>query len=308
MSTMNDRLKATTLIKAKEVNVEEAIAESHPRTGPGRMTFTHQKLAKVEAELEIIKGGKVKIADLHEAPGRKRTLTSEAFEELKANLSENPLIHPLTVKVREGGGFEVISGHNRLEVYRQLGRQEIEANVIEVGSDLVEEYALYSNLINSSLSDYEKFAKLNEIQTANQYSRADLIRRSGLSEKVLSKIFKIGKMPKRALAALKKNPNVLGYNAIQKLLDIIEGDGDLVSEAVEKLVIGELKTAKEAVLYATPKPIKVPPIIFRSGKKILAEMRVKVGLVAITIKDKDREAEIVNHLEVFLHGISDESL
>ena len=111
----------------KEINLDNIV----PKTGPGIVVWDHQRANAAEAKLAAIETGKVKISDLYEVEGRKRSLTPEDFEQLKNNLTSNPLVNAIVVRARKQGGYEIISGHNRVQAYKELGRLEIEADIRE---------------------------------------------------------------------------------------------------------------------------------------------------------------------------------
>ena len=80
-----------------------------------------------------------------EVPKRRRTLTPVQFEELKANLRTNALVHPISVEPPSAGKYRIISGHNRVDAYRALGRMTILAVVRDIEAEKVDRSAFYAN-------------------------------------------------------------------------------------------------------------------------------------------------------------------
>lgn len=304
MKNMRDKLLATASFTASEKKVED-LAPVVPRTAPGKIMHTHQQLARAEEELEVFRNNnKVKIADLHEVPGRKRNLTKTAFEELKLNLANNPLAHSIVVRPRKQGGFEIIAGHNRVQAYRELGFKEIQADIRDFDDNSVFEAAFYSNLFNSPLSDFEKYLGFREIQETTKETHGEMAKRAGVSREQITKIFAFERFTPAAKELLEKHPHVLGSNAAQRMTSANESR---VLPALQKLIAGECTEAQAvslALAGSEAKPAKAEPIVIRSGKRTFAEIKVNKGLVAITIKDETRVAGLLNQIQSLLENAS----
>jgi ParB family transcriptional regulator, chromosome partitioning protein len=286
MAKISDRLRATMTDLPQNKKTQENIANSlaKPRSAPGIALFEHQQLMIANAKLAALESRKVKLSDLYEVEGRKRTLTATAFAELLANLEKNPLAHAIVVKPRLQGGYEVIAGHNRIEAYRQLGRQEIEADIREFSDKEAFEAAFYSNLFNSPLSDVEKYVGFKEIQSVTKENQKELASRAGVSEAQISRLFSFESLPAEAITLIKTNPNCIGCNCVFKLN---KADNTRIVEAVTKLVKGEF-TEAEAVAYAinAPKAVAAPSTIIRQGKSKFAEIKSKGNMLVINFKDE----------------------
>lgn len=308
----NERLLKTMGIKTPEVH--ENPQASMTKTGPG-LIMSQQKMAAVleetQKQLEQLKSHKIPLAEIHEVKGRKRTLTDEAFDELKANLATHPLMHAIVVRKRVGDGYEIIAGHNRMEAYRQLGRKEIEAEIREVNDDYVFEASFYSNLFTSALSDFEKFEGFREIQNVSKETQSELAKRAGVSKTQISRLFSFEKLPPEALDIIRINPHCIGYSSTDKLS---KAPKNKIIYAIKKLADGELNEV-QAVKYALAKdnaPTKnaATPIIIRVGKKTFAEIiSRKNGLIAVTLKDEkyteDAIEKIKTVIEEMINNLSD---
>ena len=270
-----------------------------PKSAPGKMVHAHQELAKANQELEVLRNKKVEIALLHEVPGRKRALTAEAFEQLKGNLSKNQLANPIVVRPRDEGGYEIVSGHNRVEAYRQLGRKFIEADIRDFEEDTVFESAFYSNLINSQLSDFEKFLGFKQIKAKTSETHEQMADRAGVDRTQITKLFKFESMPDYTIKLLEKNPSVLGYNTLEKLVKEPESS---INQVVEGLVNGTFKTEKEALLsLITPKKkVLVKSEEIKSGKRIFAKVSRKEHIISVDFKDTSKLDEFESELKDLL--------
>lgn len=168
-----DKLGAKTAgVKAREIEKSSVKA---PKTGPGihldataRMDAAEQRAEELEALLKKAGAGspvRIKLDQLHETPGRKRTLSDEEFAELKNNLAKNELVTPITVRPRPNGdGYDIISGHHRTKAHRELKRVDILAVISDVDDLQADLHAFYANLLHPSLPDFQKYLGFKMIQ------------------------------------------------------------------------------------------------------------------------------------------------
>ena len=312
MAKLNDKMKQTFNLVANEglrPQPDAPVARTAPalqhHEEKARFAAEHA-LEAANQELEQLKRGLVKISDLHEVSGRKRTLTDEDFAQLKANLRLNPLVSPIVVRPRAEGGFELVSGHNRVQAYRELGRTEIEAQIREFKDDDIFEASFYSNLISSPLSDFEKFLGFKKIQELTGKTQKELAVRAGVSETQISFIFSFSQLPKNALDLLAKKPNSLGASSAQKIKELLsKADGpsnDEVIHAIELLVNGTISTEKEAIGSLIKKAPKAETTVVdvRVGKKTFARISHRNNIVAIDFKGKCMVEEFKDELEMLV--------
>lgn len=284
-----------------------------PRTAPGQLMAFRGLMHESEAQLEALRHQlkdavaiAAPLSELYEVPGRKRQLTAEQFQDLKENLRRNALVTPITVRKRGQGGYEVISGHNRLAVYRDLGRENIPAFIMEAAEERGEVNAFYANLLQPSLPDFSKFKgfKQRQIQTGN--NQKQLATEAGIDEPRLSRIMSFADLPTEVLAMLEATPSAMGAEAAAVLARLTrEGQGDAVTAAVTKLIAGDLTQdgAIKAVVQPRPAATQSQPaaIIIRSGKSSYCRMvSVKQTLRLDFVNEEERqlvEAEIQEILE-----------
>ena len=287
------------MMQARNLQPEKIIKPEGPVIRSAPAFQHHEEKARFAAEfaleaatqeLDDLKRGLLPISELHEVEGRKRKLSDEDFAQLKANLRSNPLVNPVVVRPREEGGYEIISGHNRVQAYRELGRSEIEAQIREFKNEQVLEASFYSNLIASPLTDFEKFIGFRDIQKITGETQKELAVRAGVSETQMSFIFSFGQLPESALELLAKKPGSLGYKSAQKIKDLLSNKGgpsdDEVTHAIELLVNGTISTEKEAIDSLIKKAPKAETTVVdvRVGKKIFARISHRANIVAVDFK------------------------
>ena len=105
----------------------------------------------------------VRVADI--APNRfqpRRIFTESELAELEVSIRSNGLLQPVTVRPREGGGWELVTGERRLRAVTRLGWPEIPAIVRAFDDRAMLTLALVENL---------QRADLNALEEAEGYQR-----------------------------------------------------------------------------------------------------------------------------------------
>lgn len=253
-----------------------------------------RRLADLEANKAASDGHgveEVALSDFVEKPGRRRILSPVEREELKANLSANKLVTPVSYRLLPNGKKEIVSGHNRIDIYRNdLGRTTISAVRFEGTEQEAELAAAFANLLAPSLPDYEKYRQFVRLQEESGFTRADIITASGLSTSHVSRILAFEKLPAAARDAIAKRPDRLGGAAAEEFAAIAaNGHGESVVKAIEALIGDEKMTQKRALEIARPKTTRVSAPASRSitiGKKKLCDVTVRGGVVGLRFDGK----------------------
>ncbi len=287
--------KSAKMRSVSEVRQEEVSVEQTPRIGAVRTAKLEQM--KYESELPLV--------DLHEVPGRKRHLTPDQKEELKANLANNPLTSPIAVRRREAGGYEIIAGHNRIQAYRELGRVKIPSVVFEMTEDEAERSAFYSNLLSPALPDFEKFMGLRTRMEHGKLTQEQVAKEAGVSQQSVSLLLSFSGLPHEAISILDSAPDksLLGASAAAKLAQIAKkGKEGRVVEAIRQLA--EKKLSQVAAVGFADKEDKVQrpaaaTHVIRSGKKSFCSIRRAEKDLRFSFSDPLDE-ELFNELQKVL--------
>lgn len=247
-------------------------------------------------------GGALEVAldTLVEVPGRRRKLTSEEYQDLKNNLEHNPLASPITVRVTGDGKYEVVSGHNRVQAYRDLGRTTIKAWLADATDD-AEDLAFFANALAAKLPDYDKFRGYERLIAKHpQLDRQTLASRVGISDSQLGRLLSFKDLPQEAHTMLAEMPHLLGATAAEALsLLSKKGRSELVVQGIRKLATGELKLEAEAVKFATDGgkdkvvSTKAEPTNFKLGKTKYASLRTISKTIRIDCMS-DEEAAVLS--------------
>lgn len=233
-----------------------------------RVEDAEARAAALQAELDQRSPAELALELLDSVPGRRRQLTAEAYAELRENLRVNPLVHPIAVRPKPDGRYEVVSGENRLQAYRDMGRATIPVTVLQLAEEQVERAAFFANLITQELSDYERWQGFKREQDATGMSQSELARLAGVSDQLVSDLFAFSRLPKEALAEIGAHPQRIGVKLVKELARLSGGERDgRVVEAVRLVIQGELKQ-QQAVAHARAVPRAPKPTA--SARRILA--------------------------------------
>lgn len=260
--------KSKNVRSVNDVRADEVAINPIPRTAPIRAGMLERLV--FESELPLDK--------LMMVAGRKRHLSAEQYAELKANLEHNPLTSPITVRRATDDRYEIIAGHNRVQIFKELGREKIKSVVLEMTDDEADKSAFYSNLLSVELSDYEKFIGLQARIKSRGLTQEQVAEEAGISQSLVSLLLAFAKLPTAALSVLATaaDKDILGSSVASKLAKLAQnGKEARVVEAVQKMANGEISQAAAvaAVESEAAKSKPTEPIPIRSGKKIFCTMR-----------------------------------
>lgn len=286
---------------------------STPRTAIGQASAFQLTIAEKDRELQAMMASKssieIDITELHEVPGRKRSLTLEQFNDLKGNLANNPLTSPVTVRKREQGGYEIIAGHNRIQAFKDLGRTKILSVVLDFTDDEADRSAFYSNLLAPSLPDFEKYLGFSERAKKMKFTQEQLADEAGISRQLVGFLLSYDHLPADALTVLHEaeDKSILGATAAQKLASLVKlGKQDRVTDAVRKLATGELSQSA-AVAYAsernTQKLRKPESIVIRQGKKTFCSISKFTKDLRLSFSSEDDLSdELIEKIKMVIQG------
>jgi ParB family transcriptional regulator, chromosome partitioning protein len=304
-ATDNSPVTSTGRLLDVQLRVNEAIeradaAETRASEAEAKRDEIEAALADARQQLEALANSAsalaedVEISSLVEVEGRRRILSAEEYEELRANLAATPLVHPIVYMLRPDGKKEVISGNNRVRIYRDdLKRERIKGVPFQGTQSEAELGAAFSNLLAPALPDFEKYRQFLRMQELSGLSQTDIIRVSGLSQGHVARIFSFTNLPDRAKELIAQRPHRLGGNAAQKFAMLAQnGNPEAVIEAIRKLVANDNLTQEQALSLATPKPPKAASevITINKGKRKLCDISVRNGVIGLRFNGKEGQA------------------
>ena len=97
------------------------------------------------------------------------------MKELMDSIEESGIIHPILVRPKEGGEYEVISGHRRWEACKELGIKQVPAKVLYLDDDEATVLMVNSNIQREHVLPSEKaFAYKMRMDALSHQGKASL--------------------------------------------------------------------------------------------------------------------------------------
>lgn len=306
--SMKERLaaKAANIGTAPRVTAKEPADNHTPKTAPGQLMSSLPFLAEKEREIEQLERKlkqleensltlEVPLEKLFESEGRRRNLSEQEFHELRENLRHNELVIPITVRKRDNGSFEIISGHNRVSAYRELGRSTIPAVISVADAAQADINAFYANLLQPSLPDYEKYLGFCMIKQRRPHmSHEDIADMTGLSRSQVTKLMAFSSLPPEAHQILQENVSAVGATAAQDFANLAKlGKAKEVIEAISRIAAGKMDQSEAVRFVSAPlkeSGVKPETIKIKSGKALFCELRRADKVIRLSFKTAE-EAE-----------------
>ena len=242
---------------------------------------------KRKANLYDLMQSGIPITSIVQEEGRRRKLSDTAYAELKTNIFENGLIHKIVVRATENGTFEIVAGHNRFQIFKELRNEypaderffKIPADIQKIESKEAEEKAFYSNLIQSELSDYEKYLGLKSLMNKFGDTQEALSKKTGIARSTLTVILAYDRLPSEVIEILNKKNSLFQARSASDLSKLGEKNKASLIAAVSGLYVGIYKNVKEAIEKETEKLFK---------KEALTPQKIKVETTVRKIQNVDK--------------------
>jgi ParB family chromosome partitioning protein len=323
--SIKDRLAAKAASIGEKPRTPKAeTASTAPKTAPGQLMAFREVLTEKDEEILALKrqleeAGKpgsffeIEINQLIEVTGRKRNLSEEEFAELVANLRENDLVSPITVRPTGTEKFEIVSGHNRVAAFRVLGRSKIPAVIHDVEHAKAEVNAFFANLLQPNLPDYEKYLGFCMLKRHwPELTQEEIADRSGISRQQVSRLMSFSKLPAEVHKALGQDMRAIGGNAAQELATLVEkGRHERVIAAVDQVVAGKLNQI-EAIAFASAEasPAETKPtkqtapraetFKIKQGQSTFCSMRRADKVIRLEFKTNEEAEALLKEIQAFL--------
>jgi ParB family chromosome partitioning protein len=311
-------------LAGKTASIQPRVGEKHQdrpaKTAPvmlydatSRMHAAEQRAEELEQRLRKAEENsanlEISIEELHEVPGRRRQLTQEQFGELRENLRRNDLVTPITVSPRADGGYEIISGHNRVKAFAELGRHTIPAVIRETDAARADMNAFYANLLQPSLPDYEKFQGFQLIRKRQpELTQEQIAEMAGVSPALISRLLSFEDLPAEAHLILENKPETLGAKAASDLAILSkQGKADQVVDAIRKIAEEGIDQKLAVSLAArtqqteSAKP-KADVVTYKLGKAQLCSYRKTDTTLRIDFKNAEHAAAVHEEIQKVLEN------
>jgi ParB family chromosome partitioning protein len=117
------------------------------------------------------------------------------LDELAESIRSQGIIQPLVVRVREGGGFELVAGERRWRAAQRAGLHQVPAVVREVAESQAFEMALVENLQREDLNPIEEAEGYQRLVAEFGYTQESLSARVGKDRSTVANALRLLKLP-----------------------------------------------------------------------------------------------------------------
>lgn len=224
------------------------------------------------------------------------------LDELAESIRSQGIIQPLVVRVREGGGFELIAGERRWRAAQRAGLHQVPAVVREVAETQAFEMALVENLQREDLNPIEEAEGYQRLVAEFGYTQESLSARVGKDRSTVANALRLLKLPPavrsmvidgrlnmghaRALLGLESDPVIerVARQAVSRNLSVRQ---------VESLV----KREREPNDRPTAPPAQASPAARDLVHRLEQALAAKVKLV--------EASPTSGHLEIFYNSLDE---
>jgi ParB-like chromosome segregation protein Spo0J len=135
-----------------------------------------------DSAVRVVEVRDIKISDIVIGKNR-RALNPKKVEEVAASMAEVGQTNPITVRPRNDGRFDLVSGGHRIAAKKSLGSNDIRAQIVEGPEIDVRLWGIADDLHRAGLTALEEAERLAEwvklIEERHSFSRKNVVKRKG---------------------------------------------------------------------------------------------------------------------------------
>jgi ParB family transcriptional regulator, chromosome partitioning protein len=232
-----------------------------------------------------------------------------AMEELAASIRIHGVIQPITVRERESGGFEIISGERRFRASKMAGLEKIPAFIRDVDDNRSLEMALIENIQRENLNPVEIALSYQRMIQECNLIQEDLGKRVGKSRSAVTNYLRLLNLPTEVQSGLilgvismgQAKPLVALADTARQI-DIYQRilDFGLSAREVESLVKkGNIFEANANDLERYKEDMRIEELTLKGKTKVPVNIQIQdfdKGNITIKFKDAQELEEILSKI------------
>jgi ParB family transcriptional regulator, chromosome partitioning protein len=232
-----------------------------------------------------------------------------AMEELAASIRIHGVIQPITVRERESGGFEIISGERRFRASKMAGLEKIPAFIRDVDDNRSLEMALIENIQRENLNPIEIALSYQRMIQECNLIQEDLGKRVGKSRSAVTNYLRLLNLPTEVQSGLilgvismgQAKPLVALADTARQI-DIYQRilDFGLSAREVESLVKkGNIFEANANDLDRYKEDMRIEELTLKGKTKVPVNIQIQdfdKGNITIKFKDAQELEEILSKI------------
>lgn len=134
----------------------------------------------------------------------RRSFSMDELEGLAQSIHENGMLQPISVRIREGGGYELIAGERRLRAAGMIGMATVPCIVIRAQSEQSAIFALLENLQRENLNFFEEARAIESLMNHYGFSQEEMALRLGKAQSTLSNKLRLLRLSPRMCAQIER--------------------------------------------------------------------------------------------------------
>lgn len=141
----------------------------------------------------------------------RREFDAEALQELANSIRELGIIQPITLRMVEGGKYQIIAGERRWRASQLAGLARIPAYIVSVEDQGVMEMALVENIQREDLNAIEIALAYQHLAESTGMTQAKISEHVGKSRAAVTNYMRLLKLPAQVQMALKNHELEMGH-------------------------------------------------------------------------------------------------
>lgn len=125
----------------------------------------------------------------------RKSFNWDDLEGLAESIHYNGLLQPITVRKKENGKYELISGERRLRACKMAGLSAIPSIIVDVDEEKSAILAVIENLQRENLHFFEEAKAIERLIKGFGFSQEEIARKLGKSQSALSNKLRILRLP-----------------------------------------------------------------------------------------------------------------
>jgi ParB family chromosome partitioning protein len=243
------------------------------------------------------------IESIHPSSKQPRKHFDDArLDELAESIRSQGIIQPLVVRVREGGGFELVAGERRWRAAQRAGLHQVPAVVREVAESQAFEMALVENLQREDLNPIEEAEGYQRLVAEFGYTQESLSARVGKDRSTVANALRLLKLPPAVRSMVIEGRLNMGHARALLGLESDPAIERLARQAISRgLSVRQVETLAKRERESDNRPAEPPAQPSPGARDLVHRLEQALGT-----KVKLSEATPKSgHLEVFYNSLDE---
>ncbi|MDE5638570.1 MAG: ParB/RepB/Spo0J family partition protein [Odoribacter sp.] len=196
----------------------------------------------------------LRLEDIYPNPYQPRTeFDEEALNELAVSIKSIGIVQPITVRVVDGGKYEIIAGERRFRASKLAGLETIPAYIRKTEDESLLELALIENIQREDLNAIEVAISYQRLLDECKLTQDALSERVGKKRTSISNYLRLLKLPAQIQLAIRDKKISMGH--ARAIINIEDPDTQfMIFEQILKYDFSVRKVEEIVRELANPKP------------------------------------------------------